>query len=99
MQAHFVCTTYKLILLLSDTLKQGCGIEPLKLYRKRENALAKREIEAEKQGGFVNPLLRMIVIPRQIYCTFIRSLRIAVALRKRFREHLPDFRSTLECYL
>ena len=99
MQAHFVCMTYNLILLLSDTLKQGFGIEPLKLYRKRENALAKREIEAEKQGGFINPLIRMIVIPSQISCQFIRSLRNAIDLRKRFREHLPDFRRTLECYL
>ena len=99
MQAHFACIAHNLILLLTETLKDDFGIEPLKLYKKREKSLAEREFQAEKNGRMVNPLLKMIRIPSQISCQLIRCLRNGMASCKRFFEHLPDFRRVMECYL
>lgn len=99
MQAHFACMAHNLILLLSETLKEGFGIEPLKLYQKREKALERREMTAKRNGGFVNPLIKLIKIPSQISCQLIRCLRNGIASCRRFYEHLPDFRRVMECYL
>lgn len=98
-QAHFACMTHNLILLFEAGLKSDFGIEPLKLHKKREQALKNREKKAAERGGSVNPLLYRIRIPTQFSCQLIRSLRNAIDARKRLREHLPVFRNIMEAYI
>lgn len=99
MQSNFTCLTHNLMLIFLHALKLSYGIEPVKLHRKREKALCKRQEKAAKRGGFINPILKLIRIPSQISCQFIRSLRNAIDLRKRLQEHLPDFKRSLEAYI
>lgn len=98
-QAQFACMAYNLILLLVDTLKNGFGIEPVKLYKKREKALSNRQEKAQKKGRFINPLLKLIRIPSQFSCQLIRAIRNGISLGKRLKEHIPNFRSAMESYL
>lgn len=99
MQSHFACLTHNLIVILAAGLKGDYGIEPIKLYKKREKALRHRQEEAARKGRTVNPLLKLIRLPSQLSCQFIRSLRNGIDQRKRLRDHLPDFRMAMESYL
>jgi len=98
-QAHFACMTHNLILLLQAGLKRDFGIEPLKLHKKRAEALKRREEKAAERGGAINPLLYRICIPTQFSCQLIRSLRNAIDARKRLIDHLPAFRAVMESYI
>lgn len=99
MQTHFACLAHNLIMMLSAGLKTSYGIEPVKLHRKREKALLRREEQAAKKGRIVNPLLKLIRMPSQLSCQFIRSLRIGIDMRRRLADHLPDFKTAMESYL
>jgi len=98
-QTHFACMAHNLILMLIAGLTTTYAIEPVKLHRKRDQQLVHREQTAAEKGRSVNPLLKMVRIPSQVSCQFIRSLRIAIDQRRSLREHLPDFRQAMNAYI
>lgn len=98
-QAQFACMTHNLIVMLVAGLKVSYGIEPIKLYKKQEKAMERREQDAAKNNRSVNPLVKLIRIPSQVSCQFIRAIRHGIDLRRRLHEHIPHFRAAMESYL
>ena len=98
-QGHFLALTHNLLVLFRGRLDGEFGIREEKLAHRRLQQLARRAEAAERKGGRLHPLHRLMPGIVQLSLQFIRCVRNHILAQRSFRQALAQLRAMLFAYL
>lgn len=98
-QAHFLCLTHNLLVLLERILSQEEGITDRKSQAKRQKRIKSIQVRLEKTGHQPNPMVLKCTRITQRSLQFIRWLRNALDTSRLWADAIDSLRPLMAKYL
>ncbi len=97
-QSSILAATYNIIRFLTEILESQFGIREEKLIKKRDKALEKRALNANKKGNKINILEIVLPYMFQISQQFIRLIRNIIFECSFLKAEFSKFKKRMETY-